>query len=257
MGLKNRLSAAAKAFGNPELVATPQNIATIVDDRLSHALSLGEQGLGPAVAGNLSSALLQRLDVDGNAWKSATPRWDRVRDVAQQALTDGGVTGGKMLEIGGRYNPRATDFPAFEYTALDLEDAPGADIEVMAGDITKCPHIPDNSYDFIFSFDVFEHIDRPWLAAREIKRILKPGGVTVHSTLFAWRYHPCPIDYWRYTAEGLKSLFKGLETLHSDFDYTERRRDVRGQGKNAMTPDAFGGWRENVRVNYAGKKRIR
>lgn len=193
-------------------------------------------------------------DRASNAYKRATPRWDRVRNVTQDALTAGGVSGGKMLEIGGRLNPRNTDFPTFQYYALDLEDAPGADVEVMAGDITKCPHIADNSFDFIFSFDVFEHIDKPWLAASEIIRILKPGGVTVHSTLFAWRYHPCPIDYWRFTAPGLKSLFDGLDCLYSDFDYTERRRNIIGRNKNKVKLDAFGGWRENVRVHYAGQK---
>jgi len=151
-------------------------------------------------------------------------------------------------------NPRDKDFPMFNYHSLDLDGAPGGVSNTMIGDLTNCPHIPDESFDFIFSFDVFEHIDKPWLAGEETRRLLRPGGVTVHSTLFSWRYHPCPIDYFRYTAEGLKSLFGDLECLHSAFDYTERRRDVRGQGGNAMTPDSFGGWRENVRVNYAGRK---
>ena len=76
----------------------------------------------------------------------------------------------------------------------------------------------------------------------------------MHSTLFALRYHPCPIDYFRFTAPGLKSLFD-LDCLYSDFDYSERRRDVRGQGRYALKPDLLGGWRENVRVHYAGVKR--
>ena len=159
-----------------------------------------------------------------------------------------------MLEVGGRMNPRDKDFPMFTYHSLDLDGAPGGVSNTMIGDLTDCPHIPDESFDFIFSFDVFEHIDKPWLAAAETQRLLRPGGVTVHSTLFSWRYHPCPIDYWRYTAEGLRSLFGDLECLHSAFDFTERRRDVRGQGGNAVAPDSFGGWRENVRVNYAGRK---
>lgn len=219
----------------------------------STAVQAGEKAVKVNKNGPQSALEIQQ-ELLSNAYKHATPRWDRVRDVTQDALNKGQVSRGKMLEIGGRLNPRDKDFPTFDYFALDLEDAPGADVEVMAGDITKCPHIPDNSFDFIFSFDVFEHIDKPWLAASEIIRILKPGGVTVHSTLFAWRYHPCPIDYWRFTAPGLKSLFDGLDCLYSDFDYTERRRNIIGRSKNRMEPDAFGGWRENVRVHYAGQK---
>ncbi|MCG7625978.1 class I SAM-dependent methyltransferase [Epibacterium sp. Ofav1-8] len=200
---------------------------------------------------------MKQADEERQAWQQEAPRWERIATIACDALQEAGVTGGQMLEIGGRLNPRQAEFPAFEYHALDLEDAPDAGVQVAVGDITNCPHIPDESYDFIFSLDVFEHIDKPWLAAQEIQRLLKPGGVTMHSTLFSWRYHPCPIDYWRYSAEGLKSLFDGLECLHADFDFSERRRDLRGRDGNLIDCDAIGGWRENVRVNYAGRKPLR
>ncbi|MGR3607285.1 MAG: class I SAM-dependent methyltransferase [Sulfitobacter sp.] len=201
---------------------------------------------------------LDRASVEKKAWEGEKGRWDRVATVAMTALQQAGLNSGRMLEIGGRLNPRNKNFPEFDYTALDLAEAPRASgqkqVEVTLGNITDCPHIGDASFDFIFSLDVFEHIDRPWLAAKEIQRLLKPGGVTVHSTLFSWRYHPCPIDYWRYSAEGLKSLFDGLECLHADFDFTERRRDLRGRDGNMIECDALGGWRENVRVHYAGRK---
>ena len=225
MQLKKRLAAAARGFVFPERLVSAS-----------------------------AAQRLRQIGVEKKAWRDAPSRWDRVYEITQAALTTADLRGGTMLEIGGRLQPRNEDFPAFTYHALDLKDAPGAGIHVAVGDITHCPHIPDNSYDFIFSLDVFEHINKPWLAAAEIQRLLKPGGVTVHSTLFAWRYHPCPIDYWRYSAEGLKSLFDGLECLHADFDTTERRRDLRGQDGNAVALDALGGWRENIRVNYAGMK---
>ncbi|TNJ40945.1 bifunctional 2-polyprenyl-6-hydroxyphenol methylase/3-demethylubiquinol 3-O-methyltransferase UbiG [Phaeobacter sp. B1627] len=197
---------------------------------------------------------IRQADEERLAWRDEVPRWERIRPIAEDALQQAGCTGGTMLEIGGRLNPRNTDFPAFDYHALDLREMPDSEVTVAVGDITNCPHIADESYDFIFSFDVFEHIDKPWLAAQEIQRLLKPGGVTMHSTLFAWRYHPCPIDYWRFSAEGLKSLFDGLDCVHADFDYSERRRDLRGRDGNLVESDALGGWRENVRVNYAGIK---
>ena len=108
----------------------------------------------------------------------------------------------------------------------------------------------------MLSVDVFEHIDRPWLAGEEIVRILRPGGLVYTSTLFSWRYHPCPIDYWRYTPEALESLMRGTDTLDLGFDTTERRRDVRKKAaEDPMPYDALGGWRENVRVFHAGVKR--
>lgn len=257
MTFKKRFGAAMRAFSDPELVVRPKQLTKLVNEKVSERLSdkalqgmLTEAVKASGIGGDLDA----RQTREANTWKTGAGRWPRVQKMTMEAITKGGLTGGDMLEVGGRMKPRDKDFPMFKYHSLDLDGAPGGVSNTMIGDLTNCPHIPDESFDFIFSFDVFEHIDRPWLAASETCRLLRPGGITVHSTLFSWRYHPCPIDYFRYTAEGLKSLFVGLEPLHSAFDYTERRRDVRGQGGNAMKPDAFGGWRENVRVNYAGQK---
>lgn len=188
-------------------------------------------------------------------YKSSPGRWQRIHALITPLLLESNITSGAMLEIGGRKNPRNECFPQFSYTALDLDGKPHSSVAVVKADITHCPQIPDASFDFIFSLDVFEHISKPWLAASEIRRILKPGGLTFHSTLFSWRYHPCPIDYWRYTPECLIALFEPLKPLHAAFDYTERRRNILGKDKNRAPVDELGGWRENVRVNYAGLKR--
>jgi SAM-dependent methyltransferase len=186
------------------------------------------------------------------AFHEAFPkRTQRIGEHMTQMLAESGVKTGRILEIGGRANPYETWFPGFEYTILDLEEtAPG----VIHGDITDCPEIESASFDAVISVDVFEHIDRPWLAAPEIARILRPGGFTYHSTLFSWRYHPCPIDYWRYTPQALTFLFADLDPMHADFDTVERRRNLIGRGQHRLEPDAFGGWRENWRVFYAGIK---
>lgn len=190
-------------------------------------------------------------------YKAAPSRRERCLAVFQAALDRAGLTGGRLLEIGGRRNPLKEHFPGFEYHALDIADGFSRDVEVIVADITGCPEIPSKSYDAIFSIDVFEHIDKPWLAAAEITRLLKNGGVTAHSTLFSWRYHPCPIDYWRYSPAALKSLFPNLKALHATFDYSERRRNVTTVSRRGEPPDELGGWRENVRVHYAGMKPAR
>ncbi len=231
MTLRAKLAAAMTAFQDPSRLL-PYEAGPSDNDKTLHKI--------------------QRLAV---AWSKGPNRWARVSTIAHDALDKAGLKEGRMLEIGGRLNPRNKDFPNFDYSALDLTDAPGADVKVEAGDITNCPHIQDESFDFIFSLDVFEHIDKPWLAGAEIERLLRPGGITMHSTLFSWRYHPCPIDYWRYSPDALRSLFPNLICMHADFDMTERRRDIRGRDGNALKADALGGWRENIRVNYVGLKR--
>ena len=67
---------------------------------------------------------------------------------------------------------------------------------------------PDNTFDFVISDQVFEHIDGdPQKAFDECMRVLKVGGIAVHTTCFMTAYHG-PGDYWRWSFEGLKKLAK-------------------------------------------------
>jgi SAM-dependent methyltransferase len=196
---------------------------------------------------------LEALRRATEAWKNGPVRDDRINGHLLGYLHQLGVAGGEVLEIGGREHPRRHVFDAsrFRYRNLDLE--PGED--TVVADITDCPELEDGSFDVIVSVDVFEHITEPWKAAAEISRLLAPGGMVYTSTLFSWRYHPCPIDYWRYTPEALAFLFDELTTVDKGFDDTERRRDMRRKSKEDPLPiDEFGGWRENVRVFHVGAK---
>jgi len=62
----------------------------------------------------------------------------------------------------------------------------------------------DNSYDFVLSDQVLEHVEgNPQRAIDECYRILKPGGVAVHTTCFINPVHGVPNDFWRFTPEAL------------------------------------------------------
>jgi SAM-dependent methyltransferase len=184
--------------------------------------------------------------------ESFPARTERIGQHIRTVLGNSGVTGGRILEVGGRANPYADWFPNFEYVSLDLDQTgPG----VIRGDISNCPELESGSFDAVISVDVLQHVREPWLAAPEIIRLLRPGGFTYTSTQFSWRYHPCPVDYWRFTPEALMFLFKDLRVMRSEFDTVERRRNLIGRGQHRLDPDAFGGWRENWRVFYAGVKK--
>lgn len=164
----------------------------------------------------------------------------------------------KMLEVGGRSEGSYTQDEGFwglEFHNLNLENPHNCSRTVI-GDITNCPEIPDNSYDFVYSMDTFEHIAEPWKAAKEIVRILKPGGITFIVTLFAWRYHPAPIDYWRFSPHCLAFLFKDLELIEANWDIRNRRVPHQGTiEENDVCPeDHFGPFLENFRVYFIGKK---
>lgn len=73
-------------------------------------------------------------------------------------------------------------------------------------------------FDLIIAEQVFEHIRHPSWAARNVYRMLKPGGKFVISTPFLVRYHPLPTDYWRWTKPGLACFLEdaGFVDVHSD-----------------------------------------
>jgi SAM-dependent methyltransferase len=71
----------------------------------------------------------------------------------------------------------------------------------------------DNSFDYVLSDQVFEHIEgNPQTAIDECLRVLKPGGIMVHTTCFLTPNHG-PGDYWRYTPEGLSLLCKSASKV--------------------------------------------
>lgn len=167
---------------------------------------------------------------------------------------------GDVLEIGGfTRNKSAIDaFPAPRYRYRDCDLMVGDIPETIVADITDCrDQIPDESFDVVLSCDVFEHINRPWLAAAEIARILRPGGIVLTRTVWSWRNHPCPIDYWRFSPECLEFLFAPLECLEKGYDLSERRKDYSGfwaDGGDSVPVDTFGGFRENWAVYTLHRK---
>ena len=65
----------------------------------------------------------------------------------------------------------------------------------------------DCVYDSVVAIEVFEHLQMPYIAAREIYRILKFGGVALISIPFMFRVHGDPFDFQRLTESGLAELF--------------------------------------------------
>jgi len=95
----------------------------------------------------------------------------------------------KVLEVSGT---EWKDFGFMSYTSLAF---PAFDI---------CKETTDDQFDLIFAEQVFEHIEDPAAAANNILKMLKPGGVFLITTPFLIKYHPAPLDMWRWTKEALK-----------------------------------------------------
>lgn len=93
---------------------------------------------------------------------------------------------------------------ASSYVAFDVVE--GKNIDVV-GDILNMP-FRDESFDTVISTQVMEHVEKPWIMVRELKRILRVNGSCLLTVPFLISYHPDPTDFFRYTKEGVISLFK-------------------------------------------------
>lgn len=131
------------------------------------------------------------------------------------------IVGGNVLEIGcgwGRGLELLTK-AADHYTGIDKND------ELIAALSAEYPNatfisanipplrtrtgepIPDNTFDYIVTFQVIEHIENDDLFIKEAHRVLKPGGklllTTVNKTFSLTRN---PWHVREYYADGLKAL---------------------------------------------------
>jgi SAM-dependent methyltransferase len=74
-------------------------------------------------------------------------------------------------------------------------------------------HLPlrDDSFDRVFAMNVFEHLNDPKQAAREILRVLKPGGTVIIHTAFLQALHEEPNHYYNATEFGVREWFSEFE----------------------------------------------
>jgi SAM-dependent methyltransferase len=139
----------------------------------------------------------------------------------------------------------------YDYFGVDLYPAGAA---VLAGDLCDSGFMTAHAsfagaFDVAYSNNVFEHLRKPWVAAENILRLLKPGGICITVVPFAQRYHEDPGDYFRYTPAGVLALFEQagvVQVLESGFDIRARRYDWQGGGdaNDTVPTDHFGAWRE-------------
>lgn len=120
---------------------------------------------------------------------------------------------GKTLDLGagtakysGFIKQKAKEYVTFDAVA-------GKNIDIV-GDVLNLP-IGNETFDTVISTQVLEHVEKPWIMVKEIRRILKEGGICILTAPFLSPYHSDPRDYFRYTEDGLKSLFsnEGFEIL--------------------------------------------
>jgi hypothetical protein len=90
---------------------------------------------------------------------------------------------------------------------VDMEEGLGVDRvlnleEPLPDDFEAFAHIECTS--------VLEHSRRPWALAANLELSLVEGGTILVMVPWVWRVHDYPGDFFRYTQEGIESLFPSI-----------------------------------------------
>ncbi len=106
---------------------------------------------------------------------------------------------GWILDCGaGRRDMYYDNVVNFEIVDYDTTDVMGVG--------EKLP-FKDDMFDAVLSLSVLEHVKDPFQCAKEIARVLKPGGVLICSVPFLQPYHGYPHHYYNMTTQGIQNLF--------------------------------------------------
>lgn len=144
---------------------------------------------------------------------------DTLRDLSQDL---GVASDGRVLDFGCADRPYSEWFgEGVEVVGADLPGNPHATLAVRPdGSVPS----PDGSFDAVLSTQVLEHVADPSAYLRECVRLLRPGGRLLLSTHGIFYFHPDPVDYWRWTGQGLERVVEqaGLTVV--------RREGILGMG---------------------------
>jgi len=149
-------------------------------------------------------------------------RAPRVLQVGSRTLvSDRNVRNWRNL-VGKRFGSRAT------FIGMDLADGTNVDrvLDICSPASVLKAALGEEAFDLILCCHVLEHAQDPWRAARNIERLLKPGGLVFVSSAWSQAFHATPDDLWRFSVRGLLKLFGRLEILSAFYSGGDVGLDV-------------------------------
>lgn len=167
---------------------------------------------------------------------------DKNREIAS-AKFDGMTP--KILEISGKqWDDFSVDYRSFDYPDFDI-----------------CKQTKElDFYDFIVAEQVFEHLKDPKKAGKNVYRMLKRGGWFLMTTPFLVKIHDYPLDYSRWTLEGMKIFLSGcgfssisvdswgnIECILANFKKWEHWSPGKNLENDPELPISVWGWAQKIK----------
>lgn len=137
---------------------------------------------------------------------------------------------GRTLVVGSKVFPGRTDRRLLYKEAVGLDMAPGDGVDVVHNLELPAPNSL-GKFRHVDCISVLEHSKQPWLVAQNIEKVMKSGATLFISVPFIWRFHGYPNDYFRFTAEGVKTLFKNITWDALMYGSTTLSEDSRVEGE--------------------------
>lgn len=97
---------------------------------------------------------------------------------------------------------------------IEVERAIFRHTDVVAD--AHCLPFLDSSFDAVITFNTFEHLHSPTVAATEIHRVLKPRGRVILTTAFLQPLHEAPDHFYNATEFGVRRWFEGFDICTLD-----------------------------------------
>lgn len=147
----------------------------------------------------------------------------------------------RVLEIGPAGFPseycRKVNRSDLQWDTLDI--APNPKLTYSGVPEYSFP-IADDTYEIVFSGQVFEHVRKIWRWMPELARITRPGGYVITISPVSYPYHPAPHDCWRAHPEGMRALCEdsGLVPelcISESIEGSKYRRTIGGKGADRIT----------------------
>lgn len=116
---------------------------------------------------------------------------------SRQMITALGPETLDVAEISGKWG-RVFNFRTYEQFRYPEYD-------ICAGPVMADTGKP-RKFDLVMANQVWEHLDRPYAATKNVRRMLKNGGYFWIAVPFFIPFHAAPMDNSRWSARGLKNL---------------------------------------------------